>query len=241
MRLDLKVAEQFQLSRSSASDYIKRGLVRVNEYVITKPAYDVNSDDIITLNVTTTYVSRGGEKLDSLIAKLPFSLSGLHGLDIGSSTGGFTQCLLKHGVESMVCVDVGRDQLHPSLRQHPKITLYEETSILDLHKFVNQSFDIIVMDVSFTSIMNVIHALNAFTHSATWLIVLFKPQFEVGVKYLNKSGVVKNKAVIEATLSKRIHSITDFGYRLHSVVDSAIKGKEGNQETFLVFQKTEGL
>lgn len=241
MRLDVLVAEKFQLSRSTAADYIKRHLVSVNGCIANKPALQVDDNDDIALHITTRFVSRGGEKLAALIPMLPFSIEGLYCLDVGSSTGGFTQCLLQHHVKHVVCVDVGYNQLHPSLREHPAITLYEETSILDLHHCIINTFDLIVMDVSFTSIMPIISPLSRFTHPHTYLIVLFKPQFEVGPKFLTKSGVVKSKHVAKQAQDKCIQCIREQGYRLILQVDAEIKGKEGNQETFLVFQKVEEI
>jgi 23S rRNA (cytidine1920-2'-O)/16S rRNA (cytidine1409-2'-O)-methyltransferase len=241
MRLDLRVAQQFNKSRSASADFIKRGLVVVNGSVNVKAAYEVNELDDVVLTLTKTYVSRGGEKLASLLPHCPFSVQGLHALDVGSSTGGFSECLLDHGVQSLVCVDVGKDQLHESLRNHPKITLYEGVSILDFHKQMSQTFDLIVMDVSFTSILHVFDALTQFTHHGSWMILLYKPQFEVGAKFLNKSGVVKNPRQVKQIQNQIIDSIKSKGYRFILSKDSDIKGKEGNQETFLVFQKVEGV
>lgn len=241
MRLDVHVADKFQLSRSTAADYIKRHLVSVNGNIVSKPALQVDDNDDIVLHITTRFVSRGGEKLAALIPLLPFSIVGLHCLDVGSSTGGFTQCLLQHHVKHVVCVDVGFNQLHQSLREHPAITLYEETSILELHHLVVSTFDLIVMDVSFTSVTPIISTLSRFTHPNTYLIILFKPQFEVGSTYLTKSGVVKNKHIAKQAQVKCILHIREHGYRLIHQVDADIKGKEGNQETFLVFQRVEEI
>jgi 23S rRNA (cytidine1920-2'-O)/16S rRNA (cytidine1409-2'-O)-methyltransferase len=241
MRLDLRVAQQFNKSRSASADFIKRGLVLVNGKINIKPANEVIEDDDITLTLEKTYVSRGGEKLASLLPFCPFSVAGLHAIDVGSSTGGFSECLLDYGVESLVCVDVGVHQLHESLRDHPKITLYEGVSILDLHQVIHKTFDLLVMDVSFTSILHVFDALDRFVHHQTWLILLYKPQFEVGAKFLNKSGIVKNPRQGKQVQDHIIEVIKTKGFRFVLAKDSTIKGKDGNQETFLVFQKVEGV
>jgi 23S rRNA (cytidine1920-2'-O)/16S rRNA (cytidine1409-2'-O)-methyltransferase len=241
MRLDLRVAQQFSKSRSASADFIKRGLVLVNGNITVKPAYEVIEEDDIKLCLEKTYVSRGGEKLASLLPFCPFSVAGLHAIDVGSSTGGFSECLLDFGVESLVCVDVGQNQLHESLRNHPKITLFEGVSILDLHRHLDRTFDLLVMDVSFTSILHVFDALDHFVHHHAWLILLYKPQFEVGAKFLNKSGVVKNPRQVKQVQDHIIDVIKAKGFRFVLAKDSKIKGKEGNQETFLVFQKVEGV
>lgn len=239
MRLDLHVAQNFQLSRSTAADYIKRNLISVNGTLVTKPSLQVNDNDLIEIHITTRFVSRGGEKLAALIPQLPFSIHSFQCLDIGSSTGGFTQCLLQNQVKHVVCVDIGYNQLHPSLREHPAITLYEETSIFDLHRFVQHTFDLIVMDVSFTTVVPIISTLAQFTHPQSYLIILFKPQFEVGPKFLTKSGVVKNIQAAKLAQAKCVQQFNDHGYHLLCNVDAMVKGKEGNQETFLVFQRVE--
>jgi 23S rRNA (cytidine1920-2'-O)/16S rRNA (cytidine1409-2'-O)-methyltransferase len=241
MRLDLKVAEKFNKSRSASADFIKRGYVLVNGNLCEKASFEVNEFDDITLTLQKTYVSRGGEKLASLLPHCPFSVEGLKALDVGSSTGGFSECLLDHKVASIVCVDVGKDQLHESLRSNSKISLFEGVSILDFHHQMKETFDLIVMDVSFTSIMHVFDALVGFTHAKTWMILLYKPQFEVGAKFLNKSGVVKNPRQVKQVQDHIIDSIKSKGFRFILAKDSDLKGKEGNQETFLVFQKVEGV
>lgn len=238
MRLDLKVAQMSGKSRSASADFIKRGLVLVNDNLVLKPSYDIN-DERVELLIEKTYVSRGGEKLAGILPHLSLDLSLMNGLDVGASTGGFTECLLHHGIASMTCVDVGRDQLHESLKQDARVEYYEETSILDFHSIVKKTFDLIVMDVSFTSILHVFDALHQFTHPSSWLILLYKPQFEVGAKHLSKSGVVKNAKLTLQVQNNIISTIKLKGYRIVHVLDSPLKGKEGNQETFLVFQRME--
>ena len=241
MRLDQKASELFQKSRSSCHDLIKRGLITINGKPNTKPSTEVNDFDKIELISKQSFVSRGGEKLSGLLSELSIPLEGLKGLDIGASTGGFTDCLLQFGIESMVCVDVGHGQLHESLLNHPQVRNYEGVSILDFKDVCNETFDIIVMDVSFTSILNVFDTLDNFAHQKTWIILLYKPQFEVGAKFLNKSGLVKNSRQATQVQHHIIQTIVSKGYKLHLNVDSSLKGKVGNQETFLVFQKKEGL
>jgi 23S rRNA (cytidine1920-2'-O)/16S rRNA (cytidine1409-2'-O)-methyltransferase len=241
MRLDQKASELFQKSRSSCHDLIKRGLITINGQVNTKPATEVSDFDRIELVSQHSFVSRGGEKLSGLLNELKLSLEGLKGLDVGASTGGFTDCLLQFGIKSMVCVDVGHNQLHDSLKNYPQVRNFEGVSILDFKDVCDETFDIIVMDVSFTSILNVFDALDKFAHHKSWIILLYKPQFEVGAKYLNKSGIVKNSRQTIQIQHHIIQTIVSKGYRFHLSADSTLKGKEGNQETFLVFQKKEGL
>lgn len=241
MRLDQKASELFQQSRSSCHDLIKRGLIIVNGKTIKKPSTEVNDFDKIELISQHSFVSRGGEKLFGVLCALSRPLQGLRGLDVGASTGGFTDCLLQFGVKSVVCVDVGHNQLHESLINHPQVENFEGISISDFRLRCTETFDIIVMDVSFTSILNVFDDLAHFAHAKTWIILLYKPQFEVGAKYLNKSGLVKNNRQAMQIQAHIIQTIVSKGYRLHLSMDSLLKGKEGNQETFLVFLKKEEL
>ena len=241
MRLDQKASELFQKSRSSCHDLIKRGLISVNGKTIKKPSTEVNDFDKIELLSQHSYVSRGGEKLSGVLGALSLPLQGLRGLDVGASTGGFTDCLLQFGVKSMVCVDVGHHQLHESLLNHPQVENFEGTSISDFRNQCTETFDIIVMDVSFTSILNVFDDLVPLAHPKTWLILLFKPQFEIGARYLNKSGLVKSSRQAMQIQQHIIQTIVSKGYRLHLSIDSLLKGKEGNQEIFLIFQKKEEL
>jgi 23S rRNA (cytidine1920-2'-O)/16S rRNA (cytidine1409-2'-O)-methyltransferase len=188
-----------------------------------------------------TYVSRGGEKLSGILHDLyqdeesiKEHLQDLVALDIGSSTGGFTDCLLRFGVREVTAVDVGTNQLHTTLRHDPRIHLFENT---DIRTFITDTtFDLIVADLSFIPLEKVTDAIFRFAHSGSILILLIKPQFEVG-KGNTKKGIVKDKALVQTTLLHYAQMVKEQGYEHVGTFLCHIKGGDGNQEYFLVATK----
>lgn len=155
-------------------------------------------------------------------------------LDIGSSTGGFSQILLLNSVKSVDCVDVGSDQLHPSIRENPKVTVYENCDIREFKS--DKEYDIVTCDVSFISITHIIDAINMLASDD--IIILFKPQFEVGKEVKrDKNGVVKDNNAIELSLAKFHEMVSTFGWRLQTQKESKVKGKDGNREFFFYYKK----
>jgi len=148
MRLDLYLSNRYAFSRSRAQDLIKLGSVRVNHEIMKKPSYQVKEEDVIDVSEDLKYVSRAGEKLEDAIKTFELDFKDKTVIDIGSSTGGFTQCSLLFGAKQVYAYDVGYHQMDESLRHHPKIKLFEQTNILTVDKKV---VDIILIDVSFTS------------------------------------------------------------------------------------------
>ncbi|MDO9629678.1 MAG: TlyA family RNA methyltransferase, partial [Acholeplasmataceae bacterium] len=185
MRLDHYLVEhQIAKTRSQATDLIKRGLVLVNDEVVTKAGYEV-STHLIKLTEEVLYVSRAGEKLNQAIQEFNISLLGKIVIDIGSSTGGFTDCALQSGASKVYAYDVGTNQMDSNLKKDPRIELHEETNILDVK--IPES-DVILIDVSFTSIKPILNHIQGFNKE---IIALIKPQFEVGHIHF-KQGVVKD-------------------------------------------------
>ena len=155
-RLDIELTKRgMTASRSQAESWVKLGKVTVDGKTITKPGHFVREDSTITLSAKEQYVSRAGLKLASVAEVLGMDFRNKIVLDVGSSTGGFTDYALKHGAKKVYAVDVGTDQLHPSLKGHPKIRLYEKTDIRDFY-IKNESPDIIVIDVSFISLREIL-------------------------------------------------------------------------------------
>ncbi len=216
-------------SRSQAESWIKLGKVSVNNQVISKPGYFVAVGADIVLDADEQYVSRAGLKLASVAQLLGVDFKDKTVLDVGSSTGGFTDYALKRGAKKVYAVDVGTEQLHPSLRKHPKIELYEKTDIRDFT--LDDKPDITVMDVSFISLRDILpHVANALSKTDTQIIAMVKPQFEAGREQVNK-GVIKNDAIRRQILKDFELWAKDWFY-VNDKRDSEVSGAKGNQERF---------
>lgn len=239
-RLDLEVVERnLAPSRSKASDLIKDGKVKVNGKIVLKPSLTVTENDIIEVieNDYLKYVSRGGLKLEHAIDTFNIDFTGKVVLDIGASTGGFTDCALKHGARKVYSLDVGTNQLHNSLLENEKVISIENTNFKNVEiSLFDETIDLYVCDVSFISIETILNKLVELDDKFT-IIILYKPQFEVGKANLNSNGVVKNKN----TLISSINGFMDFlkikNIGVIDVTYSPILGhKEGNIE-FLFYLK----
>ncbi len=226
MRLDLYLVEnQMVKSRSQATDLIKRGLVLVNDKKVTKTGYEVK-DDVIKILETQRFVGRGGEKLLQAILDFNLDFHDKIAVDIGSSTGGFTDCMLQHGAKEVYAYDVGKKQMDETLKMNPSIHLFEETNILDVTLPLS---DIIAIDVSFTSIKPILKHLVGYEKE---IIALIKPQFEAGhIKF--KSGVLKDKKMHKQILSDVLSYAEMLNFTICDLKPSGLKGKAGNQEYVL--------
>ena len=228
-RLDqLLVTRGLVPTRSQAESYIRLGQVMVDGQVQRKPGYFVADDSRVKLTAREQYVSRAGLKLASVANKLSVQFQGSIVLDVGSSTGGFTDYALQHGATKVVAVDVGTDQLHPSLRSDERIELHEKTDIRDFVPSLTP--DIVVIDVSFISLREVLPHIAAIAAPATKIVAMVKPQFEAGREQVNK-GIIKNDRVRRDILAgfeqwaKRYFVIAD-------KADSDVAGAKGNRERF---------
>lgn len=235
MRLDLYLFENgFAQSRNKASEMIKNKEVFVNHKCITKTSFEVDESYEITLESGSHYVSRAGKKLAGFFLENSFSLRNKVCLDIGSSTGGFVQVLLEAGAKKVVGVDVGSEQLHPLLREDAKVVLFEQTDIRDFKSDI--VFDVVTCDVSFIGIENILPSIDKFANES--IIILFKPQFEVGKDAKrSKKGVVKDAKAIQKVMYDFEAQTFALGWHLLKKQDSILKGKEGNIETFYYFTK----
>lgn len=235
-RLDKTMVARGQAAtRSAAENWIRLGKVLVDGVVAHKPGMFVDESTQIKLVAHERYVSRAGLKLASVAQQLNISFDNTIVLDVGSSTGGFTDYALQHGARMVYAVDVGTEQLHPSLRGDPRIELHEKT---DIRNFVPATTpDIIVIDVSFISLRKILPHLVRISSSHTSIIAMVKPQFEAQRAQLTRSGIVKNDSVRRAILR-------DFEQwvRAQCVIidkaDSSVKGAHGNQERFYRLQKS---
>ena len=229
-RLDTVVlAKGLVISRSQAESFIKLGKVTVNGRVVTRAGTLVNDVDDIKLTVTEQYVSRAGLKLASVAQKLQLDFKDKVVLDVGSSTGGFTDYALRNGARKVIAVELGKDQLHPSLHGNPKIELHEKTDIRSFK--TEQSVDVVVADVSFISLREILPAVKKLAHKGTRIAVMVKPQFEAKQSQVTHRGVIKNERVRRDILADfeewaRQHFV------LHHKADSDVAGAKGNKERF---------
>jgi 23S rRNA (cytidine1920-2'-O)/16S rRNA (cytidine1409-2'-O)-methyltransferase len=235
-RLDIELTKRGMTnSRSQSESWVKLGKVTVDGKVITKPGHFVREDSDIKLSAKEQYVSRAGLKLASVAEVLGMDFRDKVVLDVGSSTGGFTDYALKHGAKKVYAVDVGTDQLHPSLKGHPKIRLHEKTDIRDFY-IKNETPDIIVIDVSFISLREILpHLVNFLSNPTTQVAAMVKPQFEAGKDQTNK-GIIKNDAVRRQIL-REFESWAKQYFVIKDKRDSDVAGAKGNQERFYLLQR----
>ena len=236
MRLDKYLFEYGNAnSRNIASEMIKAREIIIDNEIITKSSFDVSDGMSVEVGQKKQYVSRAGDKLKGFLEDFKgFKLEGLECLDIGSSTGGFTEVLLEFKVKCITCVDVGNNQLHPTLKDNPKIELFENQDIRD---FVSKKeFDLVTCDVSFIGASQILKDIDRLAKDK--IIILFKPQFEVGIGIKrNKRGVVKDNLAIKRVKVDFEAKCFALGWELLSRKESILKGKEGNEETFYCFSK----
>jgi len=234
LRLDRYLVEKgLAQSRTKAQSYIKEGYVFVDKEVITKSAYDVDEESSVELTVFKDYVSRAAWKLLHFLDEIALDVSDKRALDIGSSTGGFSEVLLERGVKSIACVDVGSDQLHPKIRNDKRVRVYEQTDIRD---FEHDAFDLVVSDVSFISLLHILESVDRLAKED--IILLFKPQFEVGLGVKrDKKGVVKDQKAISKAMTKFEDACMIKEWHLVKKSPSKVTGKDGNLEYCYYYKK----
>jgi 23S rRNA (cytidine1920-2'-O)/16S rRNA (cytidine1409-2'-O)-methyltransferase len=221
-------------TRSQAESYIKLGQATVNGRVVAKPGFMVAEDDTIELAAIEQYVGRAGLKLASVADELQLDFRHKTVLDVGSSTGGFTDYALKHGAKQVIAVDVGTDQLHPSLRRDERVELHEKTDIRDFK--TGSEIDIVVIDVSFISLREILPAVAKLSSPRTQIAAMVKPQFEAGLSSLKHKGVIKNDRMRRDIL-KDFETWVKEGFVIVGKADSQVSGSKGNQERFYLLRK----
>lgn len=250
-RIDLLLTERgLAKSRSQAQTFISEGRVTYCQdgkwLAVTKPSLKLDAD--CELHVTATdadkYVSRGALKLEGALAHTQLNIQGYRVLDVGQSTGGFTDCALQHGAAQVVGIEVGHDQLDQRLKADPRVICLEGINARHLSQqdlgahFPTGGFDIAVMDVSFISQTKILPQLPALLNAQGQLITLVKPQFEVGKAFIGKGGLVKNKQCIKQLSEDIQHFVQSLGFQVKCYIESPIKGGDGNQEFLLWASKT---
>lgn len=239
LRLDeLLVARGLAETRAQAKGLIMGGKVLRGTERLDKPGKEYSVDTPLEVEQPPRFVSRGGEKLEAFLKAHPMDLTGAVVLDVGASTGGFTDCMLQAGAAKAVCVDVGRAQLHGKLRADARVTNLEQVNARHLRKgdLPEDAYDLVVMDLSFISLKQVLPAVWPFVKPGAALVALVKPQFEAGKAEVDKGrGVIRDAAVRQAVLEE----VTTFalaelaGATLIGRIDSPITGADGNHEYLL--------
>jgi 23S rRNA (cytidine1920-2'-O)/16S rRNA (cytidine1409-2'-O)-methyltransferase len=242
IRLDRLLVERGLVeSRERGHALILAGQVLVNGQKQDKAGALVPEDaELRILGEVLPYVSRGGLKLEGALNWFKISVEGKTALDVGASTGGFTDCLLQHGAKKVYAVDVGYGQLAWKLRQDPRVITIERVNIRDIaSSLVPESIDIAVIDVSFISLEKVVPSILKFFKPGSELVALIKPQFEVGREQVGKGGIVRDEAARKAAVDRVTDFIRGLGLEVKGIVPSPITGQDGNVEFLIYAVKTE--
>ncbi|MCS7262708.1 MAG: TlyA family RNA methyltransferase [Aquificaceae bacterium] len=238
MRLDLYLVEKgYAPTREKAQALIMAGLVLVEGKSVSKPGTQIKEGQRVEVKEPPRYVSRGGYKLEGALHRFNLKVEGAVALDVGSSTGGFTQCLLLHGARKVYAVDVGKGQMDPKLRQDPRVVLYEETDARELTtEHICEKVDLITVDVSFISLVKVLPAVLKFLKEEGLVLSLVKPQFEVGPEKVRK-GIVREPQHRKEAVLQVAEFLQGQGMQVAGVVKARPKGTKGNEEFFLLAGK----
>jgi len=229
------VARGLVSTRSQAESWVRLGRVKVNGKTETKPGFFIPDDAALTLDAPERYVSRAGLKLASVAEKFGVDFTDMSVLDVGSSTGGLTDYSLQHGARKVYAVDVGTDQLHPSLQDDPRIELHEKTDIREFS--LPETPDIVVIDVSFVSLRDILPAVAKLSGPRTRILAMVKPQFEAKRSQIGSSGVIKNDRIRREIL-QGFEVWAKGSFLIRQKADSEVAGARGNKERFYVLTRT---
>ncbi|MBJ7533287.1 TlyA family RNA methyltransferase [Rhodomicrobium vannielii ATCC 17100] len=235
IRLDhLLVQRELAETRSKAQDMIRRGVIRVRGRTDVKPGFEVSDDEPVEVLEKMPYVARSALKLAAALDAFGLASNARTCLDVGASTGGFTEVLLERGATRVYAVDVGRDQLHASLRQNVRVMSMEAQDARALTPALfDAPIEAVTCDVSFISLEKVLPAVLPLAAPGAWLVALVKPQFEVGREGVGKGGIVKDESLRRAAVERVMACIEAEGWRVIGAVASPIKGQDGNEETLV--------
>lgn len=218
-------------SRNVAQQLIKDGIVYINGNKADKASLSVSGEDVIEIRgELPKFVGRGGYKLEAALNRFDIALEGMVCVDVGASTGGFTDCMLQNGASLVYAVDVGTNQLDSTLRADSRVVSLENTDIRAARNFIKEKADFIGADVSFISLKLVLPEIRELLKEQGQAVVLIKPQFEVGKKGLGKNGIVKKPALREKTVEDIKSFAAALGFKVLGVVQSPITGGDGNIE-----------
>ena len=241
-RIDKLLHERgFADSRSKAQAMVMAGVVLVDEKRVEKASETFAADAVIRIkgdSPESRYVSRGGLKLEAALKEFGMDPTGMVCLDIGASTGGFTDCLLQHGASQVVAVDAGTNQIVWKLREDDRVEVREQTNARELAPGAfDTRFDLIVMDVSFISVTKIIPVLPPLLNESGKVIILIKPQFEVGKGEVGKGGIVREPEKHQRVIEEVNVSASEHGLVVRGLIDSPITGAEGNKEFLAIYEK----
>jgi len=243
MRIDkLLVDRGLAESRTKAQALVMAGVVLADEQRVNKPSDAVASNAQVRLkggdDPTSRYVGRGGLKLETALRDFEVNVEGLTCLDVGASTGGFTDCLLQHGAKRVIALDVGHNQIDYRLRTDPRVEVREGVNARFLQPDdFKASFDMAVMDVSFISATKIMPAIVPLLQEAGRLITLIKPQFEVGRGEVGKGGIVRDPEKHARVIAEVNHAAQELGLQVKKVIESPIHGADGNVEFLALYEK----
>lgn len=238
-RIDIELVNRNYFdTRSRAQLEIKNKIVYCNNKLVTKNSLDVTEKDIIEIKGNSIkYVSRGGLKLEKAITNFKIDLNNKIMLDIGSSTGGFTDCALQNNIKNVIDIDVGNNQLVDKIKNNPKVYVFENTDIRNFENKLLDNIDIITIDISFISVTKILDKIKTITN-AKEIICLIKPQFECGKSLADEyKGIILNKEIHKEVINKVINSFQNIDYNLQGLTYSPIKGGNGNIEYLAYFSK----
>lgn len=222
-------------SRTQATELIRAKNVLVDGAITEKPSMPVTDDTLIEVTEKLPYVGRGGLKLEKALEVFDIEVKDLAVADIGASTGGFTDCVLKRGAEKVYAIDVGHDQLVPELRADERVVSMEGTDVRTVR--LPEPVDLAVVDVSFISVTNILPVVTSILKDEGRAVVLVKPQFEVGKGKLGKRGVVTDEKLREAVVETVVKKGEELGLACAGVTESPILGGTGNKEYLAYFKK----
>ncbi len=230
LRVDQLLVERgLAESRTRAQRLVMAGQVRVAGEMVHKPSATVASDAILEVEGAPRYVSRAGEKLEAGLKAFQIQPEGRICADVGSSTGGFTDCLLQQGAQRVYAIDVGRGQLHWKLRQDARVVVMEKTNARYLEE-LPESVSLVTIDVSFISALRILTQAAQWINSQGEIVVLIKPQFEAGPEQVGKGGIVSDPAVHKEVLKDLTEGASELGLYTHGLLRSPVLGTKGNQE-----------
>jgi len=239
-RLDLLLVQRGLVeSREKAKRMIMAGLVKVNNHISDKPGHLIPVSSEISLEEPSLpYVSRGGLKLEAALDRFSVEVKGKTLMDVGASTGGFTDCLLQRGAEKVIAVDVGYGQLHWKIRQDPRVVVIEKTNIRYLGpEQIKEPINGAVIDVSFISLKLVIPPVSHLLLEKAFIVALIKPQFEVEKDQVGKGGVVRDPSLREEVIANLSRFFKEAGWHLEGCIPSPILGPKGNQEYLVCLKR----
>ena len=237
IRLDVLLVERgLAESRAKAHALVMAGQVRVSDQVVLKPATAVDSKAVLTVDTGPRFVSRGGEKLDAALEAFAIDVKGFVCADVGSSTGGFTDCMLQRGAVKVFAIDVGKGILHWKLRNDRRVVVMEETNARYVESLPEQ-VDFVTVDASFISLKVLLPTIKKWINSETNLLCLIKPQFEAGKKEVARGdGVIRDSEIHKSVLLEVLSFAQQEGFNIRGLIKSPLLGPKGNVE-FLVWLK----